>query len=84
MLSEAVNAYVEVPKTTALRTLVGIMTIFANTSASYRLGIACRKIVPHSGHCPPTLPVSLWPGFGCAFRICERDFANVGPRLARR
>ena len=27
MLSEAVNAYVEVPKTTALRTLVGIMTI---------------------------------------------------------
>ena len=27
MLSEAVNAYVEVPKTTALRTLVGMMTI---------------------------------------------------------
>ena len=27
MLSEAVNAYVEVPKTTALRTLAGIMTI---------------------------------------------------------
>ena len=27
MLSEAVNAYVEVPKTTALRTLVGLMTI---------------------------------------------------------
>ena len=27
MLSEAVNAYVEVPKTTALRTLIGIMTI---------------------------------------------------------
>ncbi len=27
MLSEAVNAYVEIPKTTALRTLVGIMTI---------------------------------------------------------
>ena len=27
MLSEAINAYVEVPKTTALRTLVGMMTI---------------------------------------------------------
>ena len=27
MLSEAVNAYVEVPKTTALRALVGLMTI---------------------------------------------------------
>ena len=47
MLSEAVNAYVEVPKTTAFRTLVGMMTILWLSEWVLRGGLHRRYTLAH-------------------------------------
>lgn len=47
VLSEAVNAYVEVPKTTALRTLVGLMTILWILEWVLKGGLTRRYSIAH-------------------------------------